>query len=160
MENPAARPSRQILLTGLQHRISLQPSLLTLPLTLWPRQKIILIHREATRNPCHAGSGQFGAVGFSYGGAASEASSDSGSELSDEDDDEADGGEATDALAANLGIDNFCSMQRRAERLEEAERLGKVIKPKYSHSSLGRGMPWCDVDSLFEDARPMKSVTH
>ena len=80
-----------------------------------------------------AGSGQYGAVGFSYGGgahaAASDASSDSGSDFSDEDD-EADGDEVTDALAANLGIDNFSSMQRRAERLEEAERLGKVIRPK------------------------------
>ncbi len=129
MENPAARPSRQILLTGLQHRISLQPSLLTLPLTLWPRQKIILIHREATRNPCHAGSGQFGAVGFSYGGAASEASSDSGSELSDEDDDEADGDQATDALAANLGIDNFSSMQRRRSGLRRQSAWAKSSSP-------------------------------
>ena len=83
----------------------------------------------------HAGSGQYGAVGFSYGGgvpaAISDASSGSGTDFSDEDD-EADGDEATDALAANLGIDNFSSMQRRAERLEEAERLGKVIKPKYA----------------------------
>ena len=82
-----------------------------------------------------AGSGLYGAVGFSYGGSGqasiSDASSDSGSEFSDEEDEDEAGDDAIDSLAANLGIDNFSSMQRRAERLEEAERLGKVIKPKY-----------------------------
>ena len=82
-----------------------------------------------------AGSGQYGAVGFSYGGSGqasiSDASSDSGSDFSDEEDEDEAGNDAVDSLAANLGIDNFSSMQRRAERLEEAERLGKVIKPKY-----------------------------
>ncbi len=106
-------------------------NLLALLLGICARQAL---HQESLH--CAAvgtGSGRYGAVGFSYGsGAQADASSgsdDSGSDFSDEDD-EADGDEATDALAANLGIDNFTSMQRRAERLEEAERLGKVIKPK------------------------------
>lgn len=83
-----------------------------------------------------AGAGQYGAVGFSYGSA--EAQSDSGSEGSEEDDDEDDesaGEEEDDAsadidgLAANLGIDSFSVLLRRAER-EEAEMAQGIFKKK------------------------------
>lgn len=83
-----------------------------------------------------AGVGQYGAVGFSYGGAP-EAGEESGSASGDseeEEEDEESGGEGNeqhadlDDLAANLGISTFSTLLRRAER--EEEQIAQGIFPK------------------------------
>lgn len=86
---------------------------------------------------CFAGTGQFGAVGFSYGG-HDEGGSGSGSASGTESDSESEGDEGgeddgegigdADGLAANLGIDSFSAVLRRAEREEAATALG--LKPR------------------------------
>ncbi|CAK0781024.1 hypothetical protein CVIRNUC_005260 [Coccomyxa viridis] len=82
--------------------------------------------RSSTGIP--AGSGQYGAVGFSYNGATAADSSGSDSENSDEDLDEpAPEDINVDSLAANLGIDAFSVLLRRAER-EEAEMAEGIYK--------------------------------
>ena len=74
------------------------------------------------------GSGQYGAVGFSYNGLTAADSSSSDSEDSDEDLDEpAPEDVDVDSLAANLGIDAFGVQLRRAER-EEAEMAQGIFK--------------------------------
>ena len=74
------------------------------------------------------GSGQYGAVGLSYNGAAAADSSGSDSGDSDEDLDEpAPEDINVDSLAANLGIDAFSVLLRRAER-EEAEMADGIFK--------------------------------
>ena len=76
-----------------------------------------------------AGSGQYGAVGFSYNGEV--AADDSAS--SEESDEDADADEPApedvdvDSLAANLGIDAFSVLLRRAER-EEADMAAGIFK--------------------------------
>lgn len=90
-----------------------------------------------------AGQGEFSAVGFSYGGPVEdnmpsragdpvedlgeEASSDSDSGSEDE---EQDADQACDLLAANLGIDHFNVMLRRADKQEQDDALGQIKKPK------------------------------
>lgn len=83
------------------------------------------------------GSGQYGAVEFSYGGAQEPgAKSESGSEGSqddDEDEEESEGDEEADTadldgLAANLGINSFGALLRRAER--EEQQMAQGIFPK------------------------------
>ncbi|CAL8468559.1 g8099 [Coccomyxa elongata] len=83
-----------------------------------------------------AGIGQYGAVGFSYGGPP-EAGGESGSaseESEEEEEDEESGGEENeqhadlDGLAANLGISSFSTLLRRAER--EEEQIARGIFPK------------------------------
>lgn len=79
-----------------------------------------------------AGMGQYGAVGFSYGGAEGSGSEEgySGSEGGSGEDEESEAeepggeGEEADGLAANLCIDSFSVLLRRAEREEEAEATG------------------------------------
>ena len=82
------------------------------------------------------GTGQFGAVGFSYGnddgsgeGDDGSGASSSGSDSAEDEDEDAGGtiGDA-DGLAANLGIDAFSATLRRAEREEAALALG--LKPR------------------------------
>ena len=73
------------------------------------------------------GSGQYGAVGFSYNGEVA-AEDSASSEESDEDADEpAPEDVDVDSLAANLGIDAFSVLLRRAER-EEAEMAAGIFK--------------------------------
>lgn len=75
------------------------------------------------------GSGQYGAVGFSYNGeVAAEGSSGSDSEDSEEELEEAAPEDVdVDSLAANLGIDSFSVLLRRAER-EETEMANGIFK--------------------------------
>ncbi len=87
-----------------------------------------------------AGTGPFAAVGFSYGGGGGGGGSDSGgSDASGSDDSgsESDGdagaggaGDDADGLAANLGIDDFSALLRRAEREEAATALGQKPRKK------------------------------
>jgi hypothetical protein len=77
----------------------------------------------------------YGAVGFSYGGApsAAAASGSSDSDADDGSDDERpleDSEVATERAAAQLGIDNFAVMLRRAEREEAEMAEGRIPKPK------------------------------
>jgi hypothetical protein len=77
--------------------------------------------------------GQYGAVGFSYGGALKPESGSEGSqdEEEDEEDSEGEDGDDTadvDGLAANLGINSFGALLRRAER--EEEQMAQGIFPK------------------------------
>jgi hypothetical protein len=79
--------------------------------------------------------GQYGAVGFSYGGAAGESGSegDSGEDSGDggsDAEEPGEGGEQADGLAANLGIDAFSVLLRRAEREEEAAAAGVSLHKK------------------------------
>ena len=80
--------------------------------------------------------GHYGAVGFTYGGAAPDPGSASGSdyESSSSEDDRDDNAKradnALDGLAANVGIDNFSVMLRRAEKQEEDEALGRAPRKK------------------------------
>lgn len=82
------------------------------------------------------GTGQFGAVGFSYGGDEGSDQDDDGSGASTSGSDSGgdEGGDAgagmgdADGLAANLGIDAFSATLRRAEREEAALALG--LKPR------------------------------
>ncbi|KAK9815195.1 hypothetical protein WJX73_010573 [Symbiochloris irregularis] len=78
---------------------------------------------------------QYSAVGFSYGAGAgarsSSGDSDSDSDAStsseeDRDDEDLRRDRAADDLAANVGIDNFSLMLRRAEQHEEDEVLGRA----------------------------------
>ena len=86
--------------------------------------------------------GQYGAVGFSYGGAADDNSSESesgydDSSSEDERDDAAKQEDnALDGLAANVGLDNFSVMLRRAEKQEEDEALGRAPRKKCVLSAL------------------------
>ena len=50
--------------------------------------------------------------------------------LADSDDEEQDTDQTCDLLAANLGIDHFSVMLRRADKQEEDEALGQVKRPK------------------------------
>jgi len=50
--------------------------------------------------------------------------------LADSDDEEQDTDQRCDLLAANLGIDHFSVMLRRADKQEEDEALGQVKRPK------------------------------
>jgi len=89
-----------------------------------------------------AGTGPFGAVGFSYGGGGGGGgggASDSGASdasASDDSGSESDGGagggagDDADGLAANLGIDDFSALLRRAEREEAATALGQKPRKK------------------------------
>ena len=79
--------------------------------------------------------GSYGAVGFSYGGAeGSSSGSDSEAKASSSEDDRDDDAKrqdtALDGLAANVGIENFSVMLRRAEQQEEDEALGRVPRKK------------------------------
>lgn len=83
------------------------------------------------------GSGQYGAVGFAYDGGAASGSDESGSEGGDRSsgasggsDEEGATGREADGLAANLGIDAFGVLLRRAEREEEAAADGQASKKK------------------------------
>ena len=60
---------------------------------------------------------------------------------SDLDFEERDQDGAQDALAANLGIDDFSAMLRHTERQEEAEAAGNVKRSKYVqlHDSATQG---------------------
>lgn len=81
--------------------------------------------------------GQYGAVGFSYGGAAESASEseyDSTSSEDERDDNEKRADDAVDDLAANVGVDNFSVMLRRAKKQEEAEALGRAPRRKRAFS--------------------------
>ena len=80
---------------------------------------------------CGTGLGQYGAVGFSYNGeVATEESSASDSEDSEEDPEEAAPEDVDiDSLAANLGIDSFSVLLRRAER-EEAEMAQGIFRKR------------------------------
>ncbi|DBB12899.1 TPA: hypothetical protein ACH3X3_005657 [Trebouxia sp. C0006] len=89
-----------------------------------------------------AGQGEFSAVGFSYGASADgpvqsraggpieDLGEEASSESSDSDDEEQGTDQTCDLLAANLGIDHFSVMLRRADRQEEDEALGQVKRPK------------------------------
>ncbi len=50
--------------------------------------------------------------------------------LADSDDEERGTDPTCDLLAANLGIDHFSVMLRRADKQEEDEALGQVKRPK------------------------------
>ena len=86
-----------------------------------------------------AGTGPCAAVGFSYGGNGGGGSDSGGSDASGSDDSgsESDGdagaggaGDDADGLAANLGIDDFSALLRRAEREEAATALGQKPRKK------------------------------
>ncbi|DBA79011.1 TPA: hypothetical protein ACH3X1_008876 [Trebouxia sp. C0004] len=89
-----------------------------------------------------AGQGEFSAVGFSYGASADgpmqsraggpieDLGEEASSESSGSDDEEQDTDQTCDLLAANLGIDHFSVMLRRADKQEEDEALGQVKRPK------------------------------
>lgn len=81
------------------------------------------------------GAGQYGAVGFSYGAGGGQSETESSEGDSSEEEDESDGGADedehadVDGLAANLGIDSFSVLLRRAER-EEAEAAQGIFKKR------------------------------
>lgn len=89
-----------------------------------------------------AGQGEFSAVGFSYGASADgpvqsraggpieDLGEEASSESSGSDDEEQDADQTYDLLAANLGIDHFSVMLRRADKQDEDEALGQVKRPK------------------------------
>lgn len=107
-------------------------------------QGLHLHHLLNDANFLLTGFGAFGAVGFSYGGETTpmlppppRPGADSESdEYSDSESDSDDGAPKTlneqerEVFAGTLGIQNFDSMLRRAERNEKAEAEGRVPKPK------------------------------
>lgn len=89
------------------------------------------------RERCRAltGLGQYGAVGFSYGGGGESSGSEGSGSVGEASGPESEGSEGgaggeADDLAANLGIDAFSVLLRRAEREEATAADGKAVKKK------------------------------
>lgn len=92
----------------------------------------------AGQPPSVSAPSQYGAVGFSYGAgprnrsSSSDSDSDASSVSSEEDRDDEDlrKDRAADNLAANVGIEHFSLMLRRAEQQEEDEALGRAPRKR------------------------------